>query len=123
MAEEKLLTKHDLLEALKNLATKDDVRQIMSEEIAARGLATKNDLAALEARTDDKLSAMETRFDGKLAAMEANITKELKDYVQQGVETVVKALDETTMGIKQQMVSKKEFAELKARVDARFPLN
>lgn len=93
MTDEKPLTKQDLLEALKSLATKED------------------------------LEILETRLDGKLAAMETRLTKELKEYVHEGVEAVAKALDETATEIKQQMVSQKEFNDLKARMDTHFPLN
>jgi hypothetical protein len=184
MADENSLTKQDLLEALKPLATKEDVRRIVSAEITARGLATKDDLAALEKRTDGKLAGLEARTDTKLTATEsrtkalftelgdrvdeklagmeartdaklANLTKKmdekfsdqesrLKGYVQEGVDTVVKTMDvmgkrhcqrfdkieqelktvnRRLLGLEQDTVSKKEFSELKSRVDSYHPFN
>lgn len=151
MAHENNLTKQDLLEALKPLATKEDVRQIVSAEIAARGLATKDDLVALEKRMDGKQVGMESRTDAKLAGLEkrmdekfTSLESRLKGYVQEGVDTVVKAIDETgkrhnqrfdkieqelkminrrLLGLEQDTVSKKEFAELKSRVDSYHPFN
>jgi hypothetical protein len=64
MADENLLTKQDLLDALKSLTTKEDVRRIVSEEITARDLVTKTDLAVLEKRTEEKLTTLESRLKG-----------------------------------------------------------
>ena len=127
MADEKFLTKQDLMEALQNLATKEDVRQSVGEEIEARGLATKDDLEAMEMRTD-----------GKLTALEAHLTREFKDYVGQAADTILKTVDEFNkraskrfdkvegelklanrrlLGLEQDTVSKKEFAALKTQVE------
>lgn len=173
MADEQPLTKQDLLAALQPLATKEDVRRIVSDEITARGLATKDDLATLEKRTDgkldgleartnerltglekridEKLAGMETRTDAKLAGLDKKMDEKfnalesrLKDYVHEGVDTVVKALDvmgkrhhqrfdkieqelktvnRRLLGLEQDTVSKKEFAELKARIDSYHPFS
>ena len=138
MTDESHLTKQDLLEALKRLT--NDVRQIISTEITARDLATKDDLVALEKRMDGKLVGLERKVDEKFTSQESRF----KGYVQEGIDTVVKALDEMgkqynqrfdkieqelktvnrrLLGLEQDTVSKKEFVELKSRVDIYHSLN
>lgn len=53
MAEEKPLTMHDLMAVLQTLPTKDEVQQIVAQEIDARGLATKDDVRQIVAEEID----------------------------------------------------------------------
>ena len=59
MADEKPLTKQDLLELLKNLPTKQDVEKIIDEAITSRGLATKGDLGQVEVRLEATIEKLE----------------------------------------------------------------
>ena len=141
MADPKTLTKQDLLEAVKGLATKDDLQTMesrfdgkltslesrMDGKLTAMQANLDGKLGDMEARFDDKLEALETRMDGKLTALEANLTREFKDYVGQAVEALEGPINETLEQVKQingrldkleqNTVSKKEFIELKDRVD------
>lgn len=71
---------------------------------------TKQDLLKVVGKlaTKDDLTKMESR---------------LKDYVHEGVDTVVKTTNRRLLGLEHDTVSKKEFEQLKAKVETSPPFN
>ena len=59
MADEKPLTKQDLMEALKNLPSQQDVEKIVDEALTSHGLATEADLGQVEVRLATKIEKLE----------------------------------------------------------------
>jgi len=98
MANEKPLTRKDLIEALKDLPTKEDVRQIVSEEITARGLATKADVQRVEA---------------KMLTMERSLKRRMGKHRNEIMAALGKIATSTP--------TKKEFDDLKEKVELLHP--
>jgi len=116
------LTKSDLIAALKaaGVATKDDVRQIVGEEIASRGFAT----------TDDIHNQLTEFFAGMIVPAFENLRKEMNARFEQidhrlgKLETGQAHLKDQIEGLKADLSdtpSRKEFNELKAQVDRYSP--
>ena len=105
MAKNKSLTKTDLIQTLKavGVATKDDVRQIVHEEIDKRNLATKTDLKNFATKTDLKseLGKSERRLVIRMNKMEKNMRQSIAN------------LAETTP-------TRREFEDLKQSVSGRY---
>jgi hypothetical protein len=151
MAEEKPLTKSGLVSALKEvgvatkddvrqvlgeeiesrrLATRDDVRQIVSEEISSRGLATKEDVQQIV--SDELHSQMSEFFVGRIKPEIDGLIKEVRQGFKL-VNTHIDKLEIEARGIKDDVEgleadlsdtpSRREFNELKTRIDKYHPLS
>ncbi|MEK7513441.1 MAG: hypothetical protein AAB430_02610 [Patescibacteria group bacterium] len=120
MVKDKALTKTDLIKVLKDVgvATKDDVRQIIGEEITQRKLvargdlknfATKNDLKSFPTKDDLKseLGKSERRLERRLVVRMNKMGRDLQQSIAN--------LAETTP-------TRQEFEILKQRVTGRYGL-
>lgn len=103
-----------LTKALKNLATKDDVKEIISKH----GFATKDDLKAMEARQDAKyatkadLHATEKRLTDKVGSAVSELKSELR--VQQ------KYLDQAFDRVSDRILGEMDMQERVTRIEAQL---
>lgn len=109
MVKDKPLTKKDLIRTLKTVgvATKDDVRQIVNEEIDKQDLATKTDLKNFATKTDLKseLGKSERRLERRLVIRMNKMERSLCHSIAN--------LAETTP-------TRREFEDLKQSVSGRY---
>ena len=116
MAKTKALTKTELVKTLKavGMATKNDVRQIVGEEIGKRKLATKDDLKNFATKDDlkrfatkDDLKNFATKDDlkGEIGKSERRIVIRM-NKMERGLIQSIADLAETTP-------TRQEFEELK----------
>ncbi len=109
MLKNKPLTKTDLIQTLKTVgvATKDDVRQIVNEEIDKRDLTTKTDLKNFATKTDlkNELGKSEHRLERKLVIRMNKMERNLRQSVAN--------LAMTTP-------TRREFEDLKQSVSGRY---
>lgn len=87
MVKNKILTKADLINTLKEagVATKDDVRQIVGEEITRRKLVVKDDLKNFA--TKDDITKSEKRMERRLVIRMNNMEKNLQQSISNLAET------------------------------------
>lgn len=109
------LTKIDLIKTLKEVgvATKGDVRQIVSEEINQRKLATKNDLKGLATKND--LIVTKSDLKNEIVKSERRLVRRI-GQVEKGLRNSIANLAETTP-------TRKEFSELKQQVQGYYSPN
>lgn len=125
MADEKPLTRSDLVAALKEagVATRDDVRQIVGEEIAARGLSTRDDVHTIV------LDAADAVLEGVERLLEGFATRDdLKtiDPRLKKLETGHSHIKDQIEGLKAEFSvtpSRQELNDLKVKVDRYHPSN
>jgi len=114
MAKNKSLTKTDLIQTLKavGVATKDDVRQIVHEEIDKRNLATKTDLKNFATKTDLKNFATKTDLKSELGKSERRLVIRM-NKMEKNMRQSIANLAETTP-------TRREFEDLKQSVSGRY---
>lgn len=117
MTSRKPLTKQDLAEVFKDLPTKDDVRQIVGEEISSKGVATKEyvgeGIDAILAGVEKMFGEQDKRNEKKFATKED--LKREAGFLKDEINGLKADLSNTP--------SRREFEELKARVDKYHPLS
>jgi len=137
MADEKPLTKAQFVAALQEIgvATKKDVGQIVSQEIAANGLASKEDLKDLRGQVKKDIDdALHDQFAEYHAAMVAPEFEKLQTKMKEGfiqvdrrlsrLEADVSAIKNDVQGLTEELSlkpSRVEFNELKRKVDKYHP--
>jgi hypothetical protein len=128
MAEEKPLTKSDVVAALKTVgvATKEDVRQIVGEEIRTRGLATKGQVedSVHHQLTEFHADMTLPQIQGFRQAMEEGFG-ELGGKINQ-LAAEVSYLKDEVRGLKAEFAatpSRRDLEELKHKVERYYPAN
>lgn len=116
MVNEKPLTKSGLVSVIKEMgvATKDDVREIVGEEINKRGLATKDDIQQIVSEEITKRGLVtKADLDQSLTKSEKRLKRFVRAEIRQVRTDMAKLATDTP--------TKNEFNKLKERVDHYYP--